>query len=319
MHEQSTCHRGMAFAPSVDQKTKPGNPMSVETLNESFAIDLDAATLDFYRSVILELQNAQIPFLVGGSHALVVHTQMPRRSKDLDLFVLSVHLPRVLQLLSQAGFRTELTYSHWLGKAYCGQQYVDIIFNSGNGLCPVDDRWFEHAIEGVVLGLNVQLCPLEETIWQKAFIMERHRYDGADVVHLLRAGGESLDWRRLLERFGDHWRVLLSHLVLFSYIYPDDEQLIPEGVRRELMGRYLQEAAQPPSRDRLCGGTYLSSLQYQYDLERDGLKDARLQPQGPLSEQEVAEWMTAFETESTNYASSPGSTGAWPLPRTRRT
>ena len=27
---------------------------------------------------------------------------------------------------------------------------------------------------------------MEESLWQKAFIMERERYDGADVAHLLR-------------------------------------------------------------------------------------------------------------------------------------
>jgi hypothetical protein len=28
---------------------------------------------------------------------------------------------------------------------------------------------------------------VEEMVWQKAFIMERERFDGADVVHLIQA------------------------------------------------------------------------------------------------------------------------------------
>jgi hypothetical protein len=59
---------------------------------------------------------------------------------------------------------------------------------------------------------------VEETIWSKAFVMERERYDGADIAHLLRASAERLDWHRLLERFDAHWPVLLSHLILFGFI-----------------------------------------------------------------------------------------------------
>ena len=56
------------------------------------------------------------------------------------------------------------------------------------------------------------LSPPEEMIWSKAFVQERERYDGADVIHLLRELGPTLDWPRLLMRFGDRWRVLLSFI-----------------------------------------------------------------------------------------------------------
>jgi len=48
----------------------------------------------------------------------------------------------------------------------------------------------------------VGLTPVEEMLWSKAFVMERHRYDGADIAHLIRARGEHFDWNRLLQRFG---------------------------------------------------------------------------------------------------------------------
>jgi hypothetical protein len=41
-------------------------------------------------------------------------------------------------------------------------------------------------------------------IWSKAFIMERERFDGADVMHLIHENANRLDWNRLLERFGQH-------------------------------------------------------------------------------------------------------------------
>ena len=41
--------------------------------------------------------------------------------------------------------------------------------------------------ERLVLDQPARLVPAEEIIWTKAFIMERERYDGADVAHILRA------------------------------------------------------------------------------------------------------------------------------------
>ena len=109
-----------------------------------------------------------------------------------------------------AGYETELVFSHWLAKIRSPEGFIDVIFSSGNGVATVDDGWFEHATRGRVLGVPVKIAPAEETIWSKAFVMERERYDGADVAHLILAHGERLDWKRLLARFGPHWRVLLA-------------------------------------------------------------------------------------------------------------
>src|SRR4030095_4312876 len=97
--------------------------------------------------------------------------------------------------------------------------YIDVIYNSGNGIAAVDDAWFRHARTGRVLSVAVRFCPAEEMIWSKAFIMERERFDGADVMHLLYVHGTSLRWERLLARFGCHWPVLLAHIRLFRFRY----------------------------------------------------------------------------------------------------
>ena len=131
--------------------------------------------------------------------------------------------------------------------------------------------------------------PVEETIWSKAFIMERERYDGADVAHLLRCRGKQLDWRRLLDRFGTHWPVLMSYLVLYGFIYPDSQDQIPEWVRTELVGRWLRaptEETQPA----VCNGTLLSREQFLSDLEFWKYRDARQPPHGSLSESDIDRW-----------------------------
>src|SRR5205807_7701504 len=138
----------------------------------------------FSRPAFEILGDAGVPFLLGGAYAFGHYTGIPRHTKDLDLFLRRADVRAALAAFTAAGYRTELLFAHWLGKAFHGNDFVDIIFSSGNGMCPVDDAWFDHAIEAEVLGAKVRLVPAEEMVWQKAYIMERERFDGADVNHL---------------------------------------------------------------------------------------------------------------------------------------
>src|SRR5262249_50329766 len=187
--------RGLAVAPSARDR-------------------LDAEKRCVYVKALETLRESAVEFMVGGAHALAPYAGIVRDTKDLDIFLRRSDCETALAALRAAGFATELTFSHWLAKAHSDDHSVDLIFSSGNGVAPVDDDWFTHAVAGRVFGVPTLLCPPEEMIWSKAFIMERERYDGADVAHLLLACGARLDWQRLLARFGRHWRVLLSHLVL---------------------------------------------------------------------------------------------------------
>jgi hypothetical protein len=240
--------------------------------------ELEPHIYSFYCAALGAIQQSRVPFLVGGAYALARHTGIVRHTKDVDIFTRPEDCERILQVLSTAGYRTELTDPRWLAKAYLGEDFIDVIFSSGNGIAEVDDAWFEHAIEAKIFGLPVQLCPAEETIWSKAFIMERERFDGADIAHLLRAYGARLDWNRLLDRFGTHWRVLLSHLVLFGYIYPSERESVPSSVMDLLIGRLRNEEVPQQTTGRLCQGTLLSKVQYAIDIERWGYQDARLLP-----------------------------------------
>ena len=122
--------------------------------------------------------------------------------------------------------------------------------------------------------MKVNFCPVEELIWSKSFVMERERYDGADIAHIIRARGGRLDWPRLLRRFETHWHVLLSHLILFDFIYPAERSVIPGWLIRDLLQRLEAEQARPLSRNHVCRGTLLSRSQYRTDVEDLGYQDA---------------------------------------------
>jgi hypothetical protein len=231
---------------------------------------------EFYRSALSVLSGAGMPFMVGGSYALERLTGIARKTKDIDIFVLPRDCRRVLDVLGTAGYGVELHDPSWLAKAFHHRHLLDIVFNSGNGMCPVDEEWFAHAPEDEVLGVRVKLGPVEESIWQKAFIMERERYDGADVIHMILHCGRTLDWERLLRRFGDNWQVLLSHLTLFQYSFPSETDIVPRWVMRDLLTRMDAVELSEARTDRLCRGTLLSRYQYLTDIESGDYRDARL-------------------------------------------
>jgi hypothetical protein len=258
--------------------------------------ELSPETRSFYRGALGVIQDAQIPFLVGGAYSLAHYAGIVRHTKDLDVFVRPADCARTLGALEAAGFRSELTFPHWLGKAYRGEHFIDVIFRSGNGLAEVDDEWFEHSGEAEVMGRTVRLCPPEESLWTKAFVMERERFDGADVAHLILARGPGLDWGRLLRRFGPHWHVLLAHLILFGYMYPSERTRVPGWLMAELLGRMHRDGGADDPGGRLCRGTFLSRQQYLADTRHWGYRDARLRPSGPLSAVDVERWTAAIGT-----------------------
>jgi hypothetical protein len=230
--------------------------------------------LDARAEALRALARSPVPFLVAGAYALFEYTGIYRDTKDLDLFVRARDLDGAFRALEAAGFRTELTDRSWIGKAWRGKWYVDLIFSSGNGVAVVDDAWFENARPGRVMDVAVLLAPPEEIIWSKSFVLERERYDGADVNHLLHHCGRSLDWRRLLARFDRYWEVLLSHLMLFRFAYPGSTEVVPDWVMGELLGRAAALREHPRAPDTICRGNLISRVQYQHDLDR-GLGDGR--------------------------------------------
>ena len=257
------------------------------------ALELDAPA--FYRRTLHILADDQVAFLVGGSHAFLHYTGIVRDTKDLDIFVRRADVDRALEALREAGYRTEITFPHWLAKAMHGEDFIDIVFSSGNGVAAIDDACFAHAVEAQVLNMPVKLMPVEELLWQKAFIMERERYDGADIAHLLRSCADILDWDRLLERFAPHWQLLFSHLLMFAFIYPSERHRIPAAVVRGLCDRLSTEMDAPPSEDRVCQGTLISRSQFLIDIGRYGYADARLRPRGNMSAEETVYWTWAIE------------------------
>jgi Nucleotidyl transferase of unknown function (DUF2204) len=268
--------------------------MTASTARAGPATQGEGGPIEFHRRSVAALHAAEVPFLIGGAYMVEVCGGVSRGTKDFDLYVRPNHVQAALRALARAGYKTELTFPHWLAKATYEGDILDLIFRAGNGLCQVDDSWFDRARDDELLGVPVKLCAPEEMIWMKAYIMERERFDGADIAHILLCCAAEIDWPHLVRRFGPDWRVLLSHLILFGYIYPGERVRIPDAIVEDLIAR-LRSEAKTAGPERLCRGTLLSRQQYLVDVQGWGFRDARLEERVQMNEQDIAYWTDAIE------------------------
>jgi hypothetical protein len=231
--------------------------------------------LDVRASALRALAESGVPFLVAGAYAFFEYTGIFRDTKDLDVFLHERDVPAAFRVLEQVGFRTDLLDPSWIGKAYHGEYYVDLIFSSGNGVASVDEAWFRHARPAQVMGVDVLLAPPEEMIWSKSFVLERDRFDGHDVSHLILHQGGEMEWDRLFQRFGRYWEVLFAHLLFFRFSYPSARSKVPGWLVEELTRRAIQQEEEGDHPAAICRGNLLSRVQYQHDLEERGFEDGR--------------------------------------------
>ena len=275
------------------RSTDDAKPANEGNRGDGPGTKLDEPTRQFYLQAVTTIERAGVRYCVAGAYALAAHAGIVRHTKDLDIFLRRTDLPRVLERFEAAGFRTERTHPHWLAKAFANEPadaFVDLIFRAASGIWVVDDQWLDHAKPGPVLGRNAPLCPAEEMIWSKAMVMERHRFDGADIAHIIHARGRELDWDRLLRRAQGHEGILMGHLAFYRYIYPCQADHVPAEVMEELFRRMRKQLAPD---ERLCRGTNVSWEQYLIDIEERGFADGRLKPWGNLTEEEIRRWTEA--------------------------
>lgn len=246
---------------------------------------IPAKEREVYRAALESLNEAGIRYVVSGLYAIHHYTGIYRQTKDLDLLLEPELVVPAVEVLKAVGFTVRLQEEHWLAQAFRGAQ-VDVIFGMANGLELIDDGWYAHSRPAILAAVPVRVAPPEELIWHRLFIGERHRFDMADVVHLLLHRGGELDWGRLLGRVGPHWRLLLSQLHFFDFTYPDHRDRIPASVRRSLReqevagapdGSGPRESAGGEDPVGRCRGTLLSRYSFAIDVNEWGFEDERLQ------------------------------------------
>jgi hypothetical protein len=228
-----------------------------------------------YKRALEAINTAGIPYVVAGAYAIYEHTGIYRKTKDLDLFFEPSSVVDAARALRTAGFRTRLEDEHWLAKATMGDYFVDLIYGMGNGIALIDSGWIEHSRPGILAACPVRIAPAEELVWHRLFISERHRHDMSDIVHLILCYGDTLDWQRLVGRVGEHWPLLLSQILMFSYVYPGYRTNVPSWVPETLLERARTQVGANEETVDLTRGPLISRFSFAIDVQEWGFHSLR--------------------------------------------
>lgn len=216
----------------------------------------------FYDELLTVMEEKKLPFMIGGTFAFNQYTGMDRPTGDIDIKIPCEDHPMILKSLTEAGYKPELAEVElkWLAKVYDGKgYYTDLIWAERNGLHKVEHSWLEKARYGEVLGHKVLLEPVEEMIRSKAYVQNRDRHDGGDVVHLILKQGQNVNWEDLMLKMDPHWELLMGHILTFLFVYPSERNAIPKWIIDRLVVKLEDRIAHPPTKDKITRGLLLSN------------------------------------------------------------
>jgi hypothetical protein len=154
-----------------------------------------------------------------------------------------------------------------------GDAFFDVIFSSPSAVITVSDYWFKESHPAEIYGVPVQLTPPTEMIWSKALLQNRHRYDGADIAHIILRQSKRIDWKRLLTHMEQYWEVLLIHVLNFRFIYPSERDTVPRWLVDELLLRAKEQADLPVPKTKVCRGRLFSPDDHRVDVAEWGFAD----------------------------------------------
>ena|SRR5690349_10257917 len=97
--------------------------MTTSTASAVPAIHGEGSPDEFHYRSVATLHAAEVPFLIGGAYMVEVCGGISRRTKDFDLYVRPNDVKAALHALARAGYKTEMTFPHWLAKATYEARY----------------------------------------------------------------------------------------------------------------------------------------------------------------------------------------------------
>ncbi len=163
-------------------------------------------------------------------------------------------IERARQALDKAGFRDigeQAAGDHeWIYHSSKDALIVDVIWRFANLANYVSRDWLDRAARGTFLGKEVMFMPLEELIWIKVFVINRHRCDWPDVMRVIRFQCGNIDWDRLLGLIAENWLLLEGLIAVFDWQHPGSTGCVPTGIRQELARRHEEYLKHPVNVER---------------------------------------------------------------------
>jgi hypothetical protein len=224
-----------------------------------------------YARALRALAVARVPYVVGGTWALRHYGAPGREIEDLDLMIEPGEVERAVTALAGPGWSV-IQADPAQTRLGQGDGAVDLVHHFAQGYYPVDASWHRRGVPARIGAVPTLVACPEALIWSKAFVAARHRFDGADVVHLFHWTRGALDWDWLIDRFQPFPHVLLAYLNLFEFCYPATRDVIPGSVWETLLA--VAERPAEPSGPNVCLGTLLDRASFEFDVIARGYQQA---------------------------------------------
>ena len=210
-----------------------------------------------YASALSALNERDVPYMLGGAFAVYHYSGWLRHTHDMDVYLTPDSVDDAIHALLSAGF-TDIGEqaegdADWIYHAAKGPIIVDLIWRFANLVEYITPGWFNRASRGEFLGLPALFLPLEELIWIKSFVVNRHRCDWPDIFKIVQVQCSNIDWDRLVSLLSLDVLLLAAISDVFDWLRPDLRDCIPERARREFDKARQSGIAPPPdvNRERL--------------------------------------------------------------------
>jgi hypothetical protein len=170
------------------------------------------------------LREAGITFVLGGGIASAAQGG-PESDHDVDLLLRPQDADRALAVLDEAGFRPERPPEGWLYKAWDGDVFVDLIFQTSEG--EVAENLFERATDMEVYAVPMLVLAPEDLLASKLLALDEMTLDYKPILEIARALREQVNWPSVRERtsespFAAAFFTLIEELEIVS-----EEELAP--------------------------------------------------------------------------------------------
>ena len=146
------------------------------------------------------LREGGITFVLGGGIASAAQGG-PESDHDVDLLLRPQDADRALAVLDEAGFRPERPPEGWLYKAWDGDVFVDLIFQTSEG--EVAENLFERATDMEVYAVPMLVLAPEDLLASKLLALDEMTLDYKPILEIARALREQVDWPSVRERTSD--------------------------------------------------------------------------------------------------------------------
>jgi hypothetical protein len=204
-------------------------------------------------SAAKRLDEAGVEFLLAGAMALATHTGRWRNTKDIDVIVRRADRERAIAAIRADGFEdyheTQPYDRSWIFRGTKDGVIFDIIWELPNHRVAIDDEWFQHARGVQLCGRVYQAVSPEEMVRVKLYVMQRERCDWVDVLNVIAASVDRIDWDWLVNRMGPDLPLLHGALAVFNWLSPASARRLPAALR-ERFALPLIESEDPAAMER---------------------------------------------------------------------